>query len=263
MDYTINALATLSGVTVRTLHFYDEIGLLKPAYVADNGYRFYQTEQLLLLQQILFFRELGFELRQIQQILAQSDFDKLRALQSQKTLLHDKILKLQVLTKTIDSTINSLEGQQTMATTELFKGFALDSAEQEKYTQQVQEYLTDKQVDSSNISKLYGSAATSKNIKNWTKTGWEQNRMQVHEICTQLTLLLEKQVEPNVPEVQQIVRRHYEWLQQFWMPTKETYAAHADFIMETELQKFYANYHSQLASFFAKAIKIFAEQELS
>jgi len=61
MHYTINKLATLSGVTLSTLRFYDEIGLLKPAYVADNGYRYYDNVQLLLLQQILFFRELGFE----------------------------------------------------------------------------------------------------------------------------------------------------------------------------------------------------------
>jgi DNA-binding transcriptional MerR regulator len=68
MAYTVNKLAKLSGVSVRTLHFYDEIGLLEPAYYGDNNYRYYEEEQLLMLQQILFFRELGFPLIDIQRI---------------------------------------------------------------------------------------------------------------------------------------------------------------------------------------------------
>ena len=62
MSYTVNKLAKLSGVSVRALHFYDEIGLLKPAFYGENNYRYYEEEQLLLLQQILFFREMGFSL---------------------------------------------------------------------------------------------------------------------------------------------------------------------------------------------------------
>lgn len=73
MNYTINKLALLSGVTVRTLRFYDEIGLLKPAHVAENGYRYYGQKELLLLQQILFFREIGFDLKQIQDIIGRNE----------------------------------------------------------------------------------------------------------------------------------------------------------------------------------------------
>ena len=62
MAYTVKKLAAISGVSVRTLHWYDEVGLLKPAYHGANGYRFYEEAQLLMLQQILFYRELGFEL---------------------------------------------------------------------------------------------------------------------------------------------------------------------------------------------------------
>lgn len=65
MAYTVNKLAKCSGVSARTLRFYDEIGLLKPAYVGDNDYRYYEEEQLLMLQQILFYRELGFPLNDI------------------------------------------------------------------------------------------------------------------------------------------------------------------------------------------------------
>jgi DNA-binding transcriptional MerR regulator len=65
MKYTVKQLANLSGVSVRTLHFYDEIGLLKPAFVGENNYRYYQEEQLLMLQQILFYREIGMPLNEI------------------------------------------------------------------------------------------------------------------------------------------------------------------------------------------------------
>src|SRR5687768_7257114 len=83
MRYGVKELADLSGVTVRTLHFYDQVGLLKPAGFGANGYRFYEEKEVLHLQQILFFRELGFELKQIKRILARSDFDRRAALESQ------------------------------------------------------------------------------------------------------------------------------------------------------------------------------------
>ena len=90
MAYTVKKLAEVSGVSVRTLHFYDEIGLLAPAYVGDNGYRYYEEEQLLMLQQILFFREIGFELKQRRDVLNQSDFDKLQALKTHRQVLAGK-----------------------------------------------------------------------------------------------------------------------------------------------------------------------------
>src|SRR6187401_2666405 len=90
MAYTVKKLAGMSGVSVRTLHFYDEIGLLKPAFVGANGYRFYEEEQLLMLQQILFYRELEFELKDIQRILATGRFNKLKALKQHRELLLEK-----------------------------------------------------------------------------------------------------------------------------------------------------------------------------
>src|ERR1051325_8194832 len=102
MAYTVKKLAKLSGVSVRTLHFYDEIGLLKPAYYGDNGYRYYEEEQLLQLQQVLFFRELGFELSEIQKILASKDFDRISALERHKKILQTNITKTKTLIGTIE-----------------------------------------------------------------------------------------------------------------------------------------------------------------
>src|SRR6478609_6476382 len=84
MAYTVKQVAAMSGVSVRTLHFYDETALLKPAYTKTNGYRFYEEPQLLILQQILFYRELGFELREIKRILGRADFEKVTALTSHR-----------------------------------------------------------------------------------------------------------------------------------------------------------------------------------
>jgi DNA-binding transcriptional MerR regulator len=90
MAYTVKELAKISGVTVRTLHWYDEVGLLKPAYHGSNGYRYYEEEELLVLQQLLFFRELGFTLKQIQRVLGRSDFDKMVALRYSASPLLEK-----------------------------------------------------------------------------------------------------------------------------------------------------------------------------
>src|ERR1700686_1785965 len=84
MGYTVKKMSELSGVTVRTLHFYEEADLLKPAYYGSNGYRYYEEKELLQLQQILFFKELGFSLKQIQKVLGPDDFDQLSALYSHR-----------------------------------------------------------------------------------------------------------------------------------------------------------------------------------
>ena len=104
MAYTVKQLAGMSGVSVRTLHFYDEVGLLKPAYLGANGYHFYEEAQLLTLQQILFYRRLGFELKQIKRILTRRDFDKVAALESHRKVLQKSLANTQQLIETIDKT---------------------------------------------------------------------------------------------------------------------------------------------------------------
>lgn len=123
MAYTVKQLAVMSGVTVRTLHFYDEMALLKPAYTKENGYRIYEEPQLLMLQQILFYRELGFELKRIHEILSQRKFEKLTALKSHRQVLEKNVTRTRTLIETIDKTISHLKGTKKMKSEELFKGF--------------------------------------------------------------------------------------------------------------------------------------------
>ncbi|MBV9575523.1 MAG: MerR family transcriptional regulator [Gammaproteobacteria bacterium] len=124
MSYTVKKLAKLSGLSIRTLRFYDAIGLLKPAYYGDNNYRYYEDEQILLLQQILFYRELGFPLNNIQRIISSDDFNKIDALISHKKILKQSRDRTKQLIKTVDQTIAHLRGNITMRDEELFIGFA-------------------------------------------------------------------------------------------------------------------------------------------
>src|SRR3982750_821169 len=97
MTYTVKQVAAMSGVSVRTLHFYDETELLKPAYTKSNGYRIYEEPQLLMLQQILFYRELGFELKRIKRILGQASFEKAAALRAHRKVLEENVARIRTL----------------------------------------------------------------------------------------------------------------------------------------------------------------------
>jgi len=124
MSYTVKKLASLSGVSIRTLRFYDAIGLLKPSYYGNNNYRYYDEEQILLLQQILFYRELNFPLSDIQKIITSDEFNKIKALESHKHQLLKKLNRTHSLIKTIENTLAHLKDKIPMRNEELFNGFA-------------------------------------------------------------------------------------------------------------------------------------------
>src|SRR5512139_3903243 len=108
--FTVKQLSRMAGITPRTLHYYDEIGLLKPSRVGANGYRYYGDDALLRLQQILLYRELDMPLEDIKQIMGRRDFDVLNALQEHKQELGKRIVRLERLIATVDRTIDHLKG---------------------------------------------------------------------------------------------------------------------------------------------------------
>lgn len=253
MAYTVKRLAAMSGVSVRTLHFYDEVGLLKPAYHGANGYRFYEEPQLLMLQQILFYRELGFELKRIQVILKQPDFDKVAALESHRKRLRKNLVHTQALIQTIDRTIEHLKGTRRMKSQELFLGFSpKEQARHERYL--VNRYG---QGMKANIAK------SKSRVKSWTREDWEKSGTAFAGICKDLVACMGQRSSVNSPEVQTLIRRHFKWLKQFWIPTRESYAGHSTLIVDSELRKAYEAYHTRLPEFISDAIKVFAERELA
>src|SRR5688572_27323705 len=122
--YTVKQLARLSGVSVRTLHHYDEIGLLKPSFLGENRYRYYGREELLRLQDILFHRELGVPLQEIGKLLELQGSDRLAILRDHREWLAERVERSRQLLRTIDRTIAELNGDGTMDDKDRYKGFS-------------------------------------------------------------------------------------------------------------------------------------------
>lgn len=252
MAYTVKQVAKMSGVSIRTLRFYHALGLLKPAYCGANGYRFYEEPQLLTLQQILFYRELGFELKQIKKILGRTDFEKIEALQSHRKVLRQELARKRTLLKTIDKTIEHLEGKRKMKSQEIFAGFNPEL--QAKH----EEYLVKRYGE----KMKEGIAQSKAKVKDWTRADWEKSGATFNEICRDLAFALERKLPADSLDVQNIVRRHYQWLQQFWKPNRQSYTGHSQLIVDSDLRKPYEAHHPQLPEFIAEAINAFAAREL-
>ena len=169
MAYTVKQVAAMSCVSVRTLHFYDETELLKPAYYAPNGYRFYEEPQLLMLQQILFYREAGFDLKRIRQILSRKDFDKLGALEAHCHQLRDGLARTTALLETLEKTIEHLKGTASMTSADMFTGFSV-GAGKDRFDEGFDRYGTT--IDCKVSGKDTGGALCVLEISN---TGWPRH----------------------------------------------------------------------------------------
>ena len=175
MDYTVNQVAQLAGVTIRTLRYYDKIGLLIPSARTEAGYRIYSEGDLERLQQILFFRELDFSLTKIEEILNNPAFDRRGALKMQAEFLEKRADRYLKLARLAQDTLISLEGGTKMENKDLFKGFDYDQmmAHQKQYEQEVEERWG--QTDAYKVSK----ERTSK----YTKEDWERiNGLQMENL---------------------------------------------------------------------------------
>jgi len=251
MNYTVKQLAKLSNVSVRTLHWYDKIGLLKPAYYGDNNYRYYEEEQLLTLQQILFFRELGFKLHDIQRMLVSNDFDKIKALHTHKQALEKNIKCMNKLIRTIDKTISHLTGVKTMKLEDIFDGFTKEK--QKLYY----DYLLERGVSEEIIQK------SKEKTKNWSTDDWLDHKSAADKVQTDLISGIKGGKKPNSSEVQKIIERHYKLTCKIWIPDQssyislgELYGSHPDFV------EFYKKQHPKLLEFLQAAITVYAKKNL-
>jgi DNA-binding transcriptional MerR regulator len=252
MAYTVKQVARLSGVSVRTLHFYDESGLLKPAWIGANGYRFYEMPQLLTLQQILFYRELGFDLKQIKRILGRKRFERIEALQAHRKSVEREVQRQRALLGTIDKTIEHLKGKKTMKSEEIFVGFSPEV--QAKHEQ----YLIDRFGENARTH----IERSKTNVKHWTKADWQNSGETFNAICRDLTGALKKDLSPESDDVQAIIHRHFEWIKSFWTPTRKSYVGHGRLIADSDLRRPFEAHHPQLPEFAAAGIKAFAEKNL-
>jgi MerR family transcriptional regulator, thiopeptide resistance regulator len=241
--YTVKELSDLAGVTVRTLHYYDEIALLKPHSVNDNGYRFYDEAALLRLQQILFYRELGVGLLQIKDILDSPSFDLVTALQSHRDELAQRIERLQHLMNTVDSTIMHLVGEVNVSDDQFFAGF------EEKQKQYEQEIANDPRYDQSKVKE---------SLRRWNSYTPQQKKTIFAEggqIYADLVALMRSGVSADSPETVAIMARWHQHLRYFYEPTPEIlrglgqmYNEHPDFIAT------FQQFHPDLPPYLEQAV---------
>lgn len=200
MSYKIKDVAEMAGVSVRTLHHYDHIGLLKPETVTAAGYRLYTDHDLERLQQVLFFKELGFSLREIKKILDNPQFDRKKALIAQKKLLLEKKKRLEKIIRSVEKTIASMEGGIEMSKEDMFQAFDMSAIEkhQQKYAEEVKQ--TYGHTDAYKESR--------KKTSKYTKEDWAAIMKEMDAIYKKIADGMDK--GPTDPDVQEAV---HEWRQ--------------------------------------------------
>jgi MerR family transcriptional regulator, thiopeptide resistance regulator len=247
--YTVRRLAELAGITVRTLHHYDEFGLLRPAARTDSGYRLYGERELLLLQQIMFFRQLDVPLEDIRRILADPRFDQAQALKRHRELLKAQAARLDRLIETIDKTLHMLEGTMTLNDAELYEGFSPEQIE--RYKRESRESYGVEVVEESE-----------RRAKSMTKGQWQAVKDEGDAVTRGLAALMDRQ--PDDPEVQALIERHYKWVATFWTPDAAAYQGLGQLYTDNpEFRATYDNYRVGLADFLRAAMTYYAEHTLA
>lgn len=250
MEYTIIKLSRLANVSTRTLRYYDEIGLLKPVRVSSSGYRIYGKAEVDKLQQILFYRELGVPLENIQKIVNAKSFDPKTALREHYQQLLQRREQLDLLIQTVEKTIRTTEGRMEMSDTEKFEGFKQKMIDENeaKYGKEIREKYGADTVNKSNDK-----------VKNMTP---EQDRevTELSETLLQKLVQAMAQGDPASPLAQEVVELHKKWLCYYWPSySKQAHAGVAQMYVDDE--RFTAYYDKEVpgtAAFLRDAVWIYA-----
>jgi len=204
--FTVKQLSQLAGVTPRTLHHYDAVGLLKPSRVGGNGYRYYGEESLLRLQQILLYRELDLPLEDIRKIMGRRDFDVLTALENHKLELGKRIERMERLIKTVDNTILHLKGKKKMSNKQLFD--VLSDEQQAEYEKEVMQ--------------KYDPATVKASVKKWNSyTAADKQRIGAEGNAVYEALITAMPKGAASPEAQTGIERWRKHIEYFWIPNDE------------------------------------------
>ncbi|MBM7566561.1 TipAS antibiotic-recognition domain-containing protein [Paenibacillus sacheonensis] len=249
MEYTVQKLGRLAGISTRTLRFYDEIGLLKPARTNASGYRIYGQAEVGKLQQILFYRELGVHLDQIKAIVTDPAFDGEAALRRHREQLLDKRKQLDALIANVEKTIASAEGRTDMSDQEKFEGFKqrmIDENEQQ-YGKEAREKYGDDAVNRSNAK-----------LKGMTQEQHEQQNRLTQEVLGTLAEAF-KTGDPAGEAAQRAADLHRQWLSFYWDGySKEAHANLAQMYVDDERFRAYYDVNQPgTAEFLRDAIHIY------
>ncbi|QGU95960.1 MerR family transcriptional regulator [Clostridium bovifaecis] len=253
MEYTVQKLAKLAGVSTRTLRYYDEIGILKPARINSSGYRIYGEMEVNRLQQILFYRELGVSLDKIKDIVTSPSFDGSKALREHREKLLEKREQLDILIANVDKTIALTEGRIKMSDKEKFEGFKqkmIDDNEK-KYGKEIREKYGNDTVDKSNAK-----------VKNMTQEEYEE----VTSLESQVKETLAEAFKTGNPAgelAQKAADLHKQWLTYYWSSySKEAHAGLAQMYVDDErFRAYYDKEQPGIAEFLRDAILIYTEMK--
>jgi len=199
--YSVQQLSRLAGVSIKTLHLYDRMGLLKPASRKESKYRVYGEAELLRLQQILFYKALAFPLKVIKDILDDPDFDLLHSLQHQQQLLLQRQEETNVLLATLEKTISSFTQHQPMEPQDLYEGLPKEQAEAYRKEAVAQ----------------YGSEVVEhaeKSLRKLSKEEVQHLKAESEDIRQRLFAVMDK--DPHSQDVQALIALHYANVRSFW-----------------------------------------------
>lgn len=249
MEYSIQKLSKMTGISSRTLRYYDEIGILKPAGINLSGYRVYGRTELDRLQQILFYRELGLGLEDIRKIVTAPGFDVNEALKEHHARLLDKRQRLDLLIATVEKTIAASEGRITMQDSEKFEGFKqkmIDDNEK-KYGEEARAKYGDEKVDLAN-----------QKIKGMSK----EQHAELESVSSSLNDTLKAAMatgDPGGELGQKAAQLHRQWLGFFWDSyTREAHAGLAQMYVEDErFTEYYDMIQPGAAAFLRDAILVY------
>lgn len=241
-DLTVKQLAAISGVTVRTLHHYDDIGLLSPAHIGANGYRYYGRAEMLRLQRILFHRELGVPLGEIAELLEMEGEDQVGVLLRHREKLEAERERYRVLIDTIDFTIAGIKGETNMTNADLYKGFSAEKqAGYEAWL--IERYGDPMKADIERSRKKFGAMTDAE------KQAVMQELQRIEEALAEG---LRRGVDPAADAIDGLIARHRAWVAQMWdkpcsgeaySGLADLYLSHPDFVARYEsIEKGFATY---------------------
>lgn len=248
MDYGIRELSQLAGVSARTLRYYDQIGLLKPLYISDSGYRHYGEKEVERLQQILFYRERGLKLLQIKEMLCNPHFDAMAALQEHLEALRERQEHTQRLIAAVQKTIALMKGELIMNDMERFAAFKKELVEEneKKYGQEIREKYGEKTIDAANRRML-----------DMTQEEYEQFQSLEQEILSSLQEAIKNGEKPEGETGKKIALLHKDWISRTW----KEYSAQAHkglvdmYTADPRFTKYYDKETPGCAEFLNRAVK--------
>ena len=232
--YSTGKLSEISGVSSRTLRYYDEIGLLKPSFINESGYRYYDDKEVALLQQILFYKKRGFDLHTIKEIIYRKDFDLSSALEEHLVSLEEEKKKIDSMINSVKLSIKSLKGEYNMSDKEKFEVFKKNLIDENErtYGKEIREKYGDDSINESNKKMLNMNEEDYKIFKEL-----EENILTLVEKCVKENLDLDSK------EAKELVNMHQKWIKMTW--NKYSVEAHKSLAMMYTMDERFKEYYDR------------------